>query len=230
MLVIGHRGAKGIAPENTIEAMQAAVACGVDGLEFDIQLTSDNIPVVIHDKNLHRTHGVRASVAQHTLRDLRELTPDKPIPSLEDVLDLFWGEIYLNIEVKSKGTGLATAKLIQQKYVKQPSDWDNCFISSFHYRELRAVRGHSPRANLAMLHNRNPFTFLAYQRQLNLSAIGFHRLYVNQLAVEIAKKLRLFTYAYTVNRPRGAVLLAQKQVDAVITDLPETILAVTKDL
>jgi glycerophosphoryl diester phosphodiesterase len=57
-----------------------------------------------------------------------------------------------------------------------------------------------------------------------LVAVGFHRLYVNPLALEIAKKAGLFTYAYTVDRPRAAYLLSQQGVDAVVTDHPDRII------
>ena len=59
---------------------------------------------------------------------------------------------------------------------------------------------------------------------VNLQAVGFHRLYTNPLATETAKKLGLFTYAYTVNRPHGAALLHRQGIDAVVTDYPNKIL------
>lgn len=225
MLVIGHRGARGLAPENTIESMHAAVAAGAVMLEFDIQITKDRVPVVIHDLTLRRTHGKSIRVNQLTARELADETADNnPVPTLEEVLDAFWGKIYLNIEVKGRGTGRATAHVLE-RYCKKPSDWENTFISSFAVRELRAVRKLAPHAHLGIIHNRNPFIFMAYYRQLNLAAVGWHRLYVNPLAVEVAKKLNLFTYAYTVNRPHAARLLVQQGIDGIVTDYPDKILA-----
>lgn len=229
MLVIGHRGACGLAPENTLASMHAAVAAGVLILEFDVQTTKDGIPVVIHDASLLRTHKKRRRISSLTAKELRILTTDcQPVPTLAQVLDAYWGRIYLNIEIKGKGTAAAVVRLLQE-YCDTNECWDNCFISSFSVRELKTVRALAPHANLALLHNRNPFAFLAYYRQLELSAVGWHRLYTSQLATEIAKRMGLFTYVYTVNRPSAAQLFAQQGFDAVVTDRPDIIHAATED-
>jgi glycerophosphoryl diester phosphodiesterase len=77
------------------------------------------------------------------------------------------------------------------------------------------------------LHSVNPFAFVTYQRRLKLSAVGWHRLHVNNLATAIAKKTGIFSYVYTVNRPEAAILLEQKGIDAVVTDYPDRL---SKDL
>lgn len=225
MLVIGHRGARGLANENTIESMQAGVDSGALILEIDIQLSQDGIPIVLHDASLLRTHGIRAKVRHLDYAQIKKITADGyPIPTLKEALDEYWGKVYLNIEVKSRGTGHATAELINRTFIKKQSDWQNCFVSSFSVRELKAAREISPKLNLALIQNRNPFAFLAYVRKLNLAAVGFHRLYTNPLATGVAKKLNMFTYAYTVNRPKGAIIMAENGIDAIVTDYPQKML------
>ncbi|OYW43922.1 hypothetical protein B7Z28_00400, partial [Candidatus Saccharibacteria bacterium 32-45-3] len=97
-------------------------------------------------------------------------------------------------------------------------------FSSFSAKDLKTIRKISPQANLSLLHGQNPFLFIAFYRSLNLSAAGFHRLYINPLALEIAKRAGLFTYAYTVNRPHTAYLLLRQGLDGVVTDRPDRIL------
>ena len=225
MLVIGHRGAAGLAPENSIEALRAGMEAGADMLEFDIRLTKDLVPVLIHDWRLLRTHHNSAAISQLTLKELRSQTEHQPISTLDEVLDEFFGVIMLNIECKSRGAGEVAAKLIAEQYVKKDDDWDNIIFSSFKGSELAVIRKISQHANLALLHNRNPFIFIAYHRQLRLTAVGFHRLYTNMFALEIARRAGLFTYVYTVNRPRAALLLAEEGIDGVVTDHPNRILA-----
>lgn len=227
MLIIGHRGAAGAAPENTLEALHAGAGAGADMLEFDIRLTQDRVPVLIHDNNLRRTHKKRFFIHSSSLATLQSATADtdNPIITLEEVLDEFFGKTLLNIEIKQRGTAKEIIALLNRKYIKKKSDWDLFVFSSFLAIELRALRKLAPHANLWLLHNRNPFIFIAYARLVRLDGVGFHRLYINDLALEIAKQSKLFTYAYTVNRPGTAVLLSRKGLDGVVTDYPEKILA-----
>ncbi len=225
MLVIGHRGAGGLAPENSMEALRAGVAAGADILEFDVRLTKDKIPVLVHDFHTLRTHHDTSLISHLTLEELKAKTKKQLVIPLETVLDVFFGTILLNIEVKGRGTGKVVAKLIKERYITSPRSWDNILFSSFRGSELGAIRRLSNKANLALLHTENPFMFIAYHRQLRLTAVGFHRLYVNRLALEVARRAKLFTYAYTVNRPRSALMLARQGLDGVVTDRPDTILS-----
>ena len=226
MLVIGHRGAAGLARENTIEALRAGLKAGADILEFDVRLTKDKIPVLVHDFHTLRTHRDTSIISRLTLQQLEDRLKDKdhPIIPLTKVLDMFFGVVILNIEVKGWGTGKVVAELIRDHYVKKADDWDNILISSFKGSELSNVRHVSEHANLSLLHAENPFIFIAYHRRLRLTAVGFHRLYVNTFALEIAKRADLFVYAYTVNRPYTALKLARRGVDGVVTDRPDTVL------
>lgn len=224
MLVIGHRGAAGLAHENTLEALRAGLEAGADMLECDIRLTKDGIPVLGHDFHNLRTHHNFSITSQLTLKELRQRLSTFPIVTLEEVLDEFFGVILLNIEVKGRGSGKAAVELLKKQYIKKPEDWDCLLFSSFHANELRTIRKMSKRANLSLLHFDNPFLFIAYQRTLKLTAVGFHRLYINSLALAIAKRIGLFTYAYTVDRPHAAVLLAQQGLEGVVTNHPDRVL------
>jgi glycerophosphoryl diester phosphodiesterase len=224
MLVIGHRGAAGLAPENSIESMRAGLKAGADILEFDVRLTKDKIPVLTHDFHNLRTNGDTSIISHHTLEELQERTKRQPIVPLTSVLDEFFGVALLNIELKGRGTGEVVAELVKKHYAKTKSAWDNVLFSSFRGPELAAVRTASKYASLSLLHSENPFIFIAYHRKLRLTAVGFHRLYLNRFALEIARRAGLFIYVYTVNRPHGALMLAQRGVDGVVTDYPDTIL------
>ena len=222
MLIIGHRGAAGLAPENTLEALQKGYDVGADMLEFDVQLTRDGVPVVIHDSTLLRTHRSGTFVRYSTHDSLREATAKgHSIATLEEVLDTFYGKVLLNLEIKSRGAASVVADMIKKRYIKKPSDWHNILFASFKVRELAKIRKVSKHAQLSLLHERNPFAFIAYHRSLHFTAVGFHRLYTNTLACEIAKQLGIFMYAYTVNRPRAAQLLLERGIEGIVTDNPE---------
>ena len=173
MLIIGHRGAAGSAPENTLEALRHGHSVGADMLEFDVQITRDDIPIVIHDSTLLRTHGRRHWVRFTSHESIRKATEKgHQIATLEEVMDEFFGKVLLNLELKNRGTAKAVIRLVE-RYVTQPEDWQNILFSSFKPGELLRIRQLCPQAELAMLHHRNPFLFIAYQRKLRFSAVGF---------------------------------------------------------
>ncbi|MDY6765132.1 MAG: glycerophosphodiester phosphodiesterase family protein, partial [Halobacteria archaeon] len=103
--IVGHRGAAGLSPENTLPSFKTAVALGVDAVECDVRESSDGHPVVIHDETVDRTTNGSGSVSEHTLSELKELNADgESIPTLGEVLDVLVGsEVNVRIELKEEG-------------------------------------------------------------------------------------------------------------------------------
>lgn len=219
MLIIGHRGAGNLAPENTLEAMRAGVFAGADMLEFDIRLTRDDVPVLLHDPTLWRTHKMRGRISSLTLAELRAKTKLHPVPTLAEVFDEFFGEVRLNIECKGKGSGKAAVALLEH-YAKKPADWDTVLFSSFFVKELRDIRTHSKEAQLGLLQTINPLRFTRLE-SLRLSAVGFFSITLSQRVLATAKKHGLMTYAYTVNSPAKMEKLKKMGVDAIVTNRPD---------
>ncbi|HEX6462317.1 MAG TPA: glycerophosphodiester phosphodiesterase [Candidatus Saccharimonadales bacterium] len=222
MLVMGHRGAAGLKPENTIAALRAGIEAGADIIEFDIRLTKDKVPVLNHDFHLVRTHGSMSLINMLTLEELQKRTAgsDHPIVTLDAALKECAGKVFLNIEFKQSRSFQATLPVLQ-KYITKKSDWKNYLFSAFSPAELLRIRKLVPEAQLSLLHRYNPFLFVRHMRKLKLAAVGFHRLNINDFALNVAKRLGMFTYAYTVNRPEAAVRLAQRGLDGIITDRPD---------
>ena len=224
MLIIGHRGASGLAPENTLEALEAGVEAGADMLEFDVRLTKDNVLVLVHDFHTYRTHKKLTLIRRTTYAKLLDVT-NGDIVRLEEVLDRYFGNIMLNIELKSKGSGKELVKLLKKHYIADMDDWQKILISSFKTTELSAVRKLALHAQLALLHSENPFTFVAVDKLLKLSAVGFHKYYTNKLALEIAKKAGIFCYVYTVDNPISAKKYLPLGIEGIVTDRPDILIA-----
>lgn len=225
MLIIGHRGAAGIKPENTLASLRAGMDAGADMIEFDIRMTKDNVPVLSHDFHLYRTHRSAALISTMTLKELRKRTAgsDQQFVTLEQALRECFGKTLLNIELKP-GTPAELVLPVLKTFITRKRDWKLVLFSSRKPKVLASIRKHAPHAQLALYHHLNPFVFLRYAAPLRLSAVGFHRLNTNKLAVEIARRLQLFTYAYTVNRPEAALRLAQQGIDGIVTDRPDLLL------
>ena len=127
-IIIAHRGASAIAPENTMPAMQAALDAQADGIEFDVQRTTDGALVVFHDDDLDRTSNGTGNIKDHSWEDLQKLDAGKwfdekfagtKIPRLEEFFD--WmknNEMLMFLELKSpwnyEGMGKSVADLIHQ--------------------------------------------------------------------------------------------------------------------
>lgn len=221
MLVIGHRGAKGLAPENTLESLRAGFDAGADVLEFDVRITADNAVILCHDPVIH---GCRISNST-----LKTIQAKGEVTTLESVLKEFFGKVLLNLEFKPQTGADIIYNMLAKKYIKHDDDWHSVIVSSFHVRPLLRLRKLDQSINLGLLHSINPFAFVTYHRKLNLTAVGWHRLHVNRLAIEIARKSEIFTYVYTVNRPKAAQILASRGIDAVVTDYPDLMDKLFKD-
>src|SRR4030095_11333732 len=112
-LIIGHRGASAVAPENTLAAFREAIAVGADGIEFDVRLTHDGVPVVIHDSTLRRTGGLSRRVGDMTWSEVAKVDvgswfsksfANECVPSLAELFTLFQsnnGNLYLEMKCDS---------------------------------------------------------------------------------------------------------------------------------
>lgn len=224
MLIIGRRGAAGLAPANTLSSLRAGMQSGADMLQCDVYVTKDAVPILLDDEILKQIQQLRVSPRSMSLQQLTTITPNhKPI-KLEKVLQLYFGRILLNLELKSSGGAQATIDTLQRYTDNKQHLWDNVLLSSFKVGELIAARRANTHANLALLHDLNPFAYITYHPFLGLTAVGFHRLHINSLALQIAKKAGLFTYAYTVNRPDAARRLEARGIDGVMSNRPDMLI------
>lgn len=225
MLVIGNRGASGLSRENTMAALAAGKRSGCDILHIDVRLTRDGTPVLLHDATLMRTHGISASVSQLHDGELFDITHAHPVPTLEKVLDAYFGKIILLIELRSRGSAIAVTKLLKKHCQSNHELWDTVILASHKASDLFTIRKMADAAPLALLHDNNPFAYIAYHRALQLTAVGFHRLHTNRLAHQIARRAELFTFCYTVNRPQAARIFESSEYDGIITSYPDRISA-----
>jgi len=101
-LILGHRGTIS-KPENTLSAFKKAIEAGADGVELDIQKTSDGVIVVSHDENLKRTAGIDFDIRKNTYDELKKISIEgEKVPTLSEVLDFIFGENKIvDIELKN---------------------------------------------------------------------------------------------------------------------------------
>lgn len=244
-LILGHRGAAGHLPENTLPSFQQAVDWGVDGLELDIHLTADGVLVVCHDEFVDRTTNGRGLIKEKTLAELKQLdagyhwTSDGgqtfpfrgqgfTIPTLEEVFAAF-PERWINIDMKQQEPPLVRPFIdLIHRYGRE----QDVMVGSFHAAAVDAFRRGLPEAaSVASL----PET----RRLFILSRLGLGRLYggggqavqpseyngrlhvVTPRFIQAVHRCGLALHVWTVNDPADMQRLAAWGVDGLITDYPD---------
>lgn len=152
-LIIAHRGASALAPENTLAAFALALKQGADGIELDVMLTRDKELAVIHDASVDRTTNGNGLVAEMTLADLRKLdagskfSPDfagEPIPTLRQVLELTGSRILVNIELKNYAHPLDALTECVIRLVQEMGLSQSVLLSSFNPLNLSRAKRLDP--------------------------------------------------------------------------------------
>lgn len=218
-LLLGHRGARRDAPENTFFAFDRALHAGCDGFECDVRLSADGRGVVCHDPALHDVE-----IAQSSFSDLLALRQAKSSPRsshgtaqlhcLEDVLAKYADCAFLDIELKAVGLEEATLQLLARFPAKR-----GAIVSSFLPEVLRRLAGLDAKLPLGFIFNNREA-----MRQWDLLPVSHlvprHDLLDQRLMNEFHAAGKQ-VFAWTVNRERQMYSLAKMGVDGLISDNPE---------
>lgn len=229
--LIGHRGARLLAPENTCSGMKAAAQHHIEWIEADVMLTSDLVPIIFHDHNLQRVTCQKGATDQHTWAQLKAIHVQPPrgsswpmdtIPSLAEWLDAARTlGVGLNLEIKPSQPKLAdiTARLmleVLQDYQDIP-----IVISSFNGAALETCLKTVPTYPRARLWDQLPGHWAHDARRLGVSAINLNDFKLRRHHVQQLKSHGLECYVYTVNNPARAHKLYQWGVSGIFTDRPD---------
>lgn len=233
--VIAHRGASGYAPENTLIAFKKARLMGASMIEFDVMLSKDRIPVVIHDSQVKRTTDGNGAVSELSLEELQSLDAGRwfkrkyageMIPSLQSVIEtMLTLDLFANVEMKPvKGeeaeTVAQTMCVINQYW---PMSRPELLISSFDYSVLEMVRSFSPDQPLGLLMHEWQPDWLEKAKKINCISIHANHRILTQKRIEEIKESGYLLLSYTVNRGRKARKLLKLGVDAVFSDYPDVL-------
>lgn len=218
VIAMAHRGFHDHATtENTMEAFQRAVDLGYLYIESDIHVTSDGVPVLIHDPDLARVGGGQEEVSDLTWSQLstRRLAHNEKVPRLEELLST-WPDIHLNLDAKVPEAVGAAARVITAAGAQE-----RVCIGSFSHRSVLAARGHLPRA----AHSASPLEVLRWRLG---QAIAAHALMIPRQSgpirlvtgrsVDRAHRRGVGVHVWTVNDADEMAQLIQLGVDGLMTD------------
>ncbi|MFP6626958.1 MAG: glycerophosphodiester phosphodiesterase family protein [Deltaproteobacteria bacterium] len=235
-LVIAHRGASALRPENTLEAFQLAMELGADGVEFDVQLTRDRVVVVFHDEVLGRTSSGSGVLAEQNFADLAGLDAGSwfgsdfggcRIPSLETTLSTLGGQGLMNIELKPRRSDAAspteTSVLVEKTVaaVIEKGLADEVVFSSFDYTALDQLRSLFAGARIAVLSvPKNMEEAFTVAGRLGAELINPHVAVTDRALVERAHRAGLGVGVWTVNEESEIKRIKSLGVQMLFTDHP----------
>lgn len=227
-ILIGHRGARGLAPENTLLALDAGIAAGCPWLEFDVQLHPSGHLFVLHDLTLDRTTSGKGLAADCDWYELRMLDAGQGqhLPTLDEALDLIDQRAGVNIELKTwSGTAAAVAECLRARLAE---GWpaNGFMVSSFHLPELYEFKQLLPEVPIAVLLCGVPLDWAACATELQARALNQSAEFVDARLIADAKARGLKVNVYTVNDAAEYQRLAAMGVDGVFTDVPDRLCAV----
>ena len=218
--IIAHRGTPRVHPENSLPGFAHALTLGVDGIELDVHLTRDGVPVVHHDPDLAAGPAPLAgrTILGLTLDELRthELAPGVPVPTLADVLELTAGRATLYVEVKAREAGQVVADLLGP-------DGDRTPVHSFDHRLSRGVRLRAPGIPVGVLSVSYLVDSVGAMRAADARDLWQHWSMIDAPLVDAVHADGRRVIAWTVNHPSRAAELAQLGVDGLCSDVPDLI-------
>ncbi len=235
--LIGHRGVRDLAPENTLQSIKKAIELNIKWVEIDVKISKDHIPFLLHDSSLERTTSGNGSPLNYKYSELYKLDAgswfDKKHknlypPTLKEILDLCsQKKIGVNIELKpNKGSEEANAVAIAELIMKHKFDCQY-FLSSFDWFSAIKIRELLPESYVGILINRfdqkNNFTkMLSKCNEHNFFSCGFNITIISDEVIKICKNYGMFITVYSSQNieKNEAEELWNLGVDSIFIDNP----------
>ncbi|HEY6186403.1 MAG TPA: glycerophosphodiester phosphodiesterase family protein [Pyrinomonadaceae bacterium] len=244
-LIIGHRGASALAPENTIVAFERAMLDGADGIEFDVRLARDRVPVVIHDATLRRTARIDGDVARLASTELsgidvgtwfnlrhpslsRQAYAQATVPALHQVFEMFGAsEATLYVEMKCERSESRALAASVADLVRAHEFFDRVVVESFNLDSIMEIKRIDPSIRTAALFEPKlvrPFpslrTMIERATHVRADELALHRVLAGRRITEEAGRAGMRTIVWTVDNPSWIRRAKRYGVHAIITNNP----------
>jgi glycerophosphoryl diester phosphodiesterase len=223
--IIGHRGAGGVAPENSRAAIERAISAGAQWVEIDVQETADGEVVVIHDSDLMKIAGVDLKVWDATLEKITAVDigssfdqnfHNERVPTLREILDLCKGRVGIIIELKSYGHG----QMLEQRVidlVEASGSVDEVQCMSLKAEIVSRLKTMRPQWRVGLLLS----LAVGDVRKIEADFLAVNARFATSQMVQKAHEANKLLYAWTLNDPVSVSKMVGRGVDGVITDYPD---------
>jgi glycerophosphoryl diester phosphodiesterase len=229
-LRIGHRGAAGTHPENTMASFRRAGEVGADGVEFDVHRTRDGHLMVIHDYWLDRTTTGTGMIRGLSLEEVRqadagvktgEQFAGERVPTLQELIRSTSPELRLFLELKAGSVHYPGIEEELVAFIRAEGVQDRVQVSSFDHKALRRLHGLDPNLQLGMLYGENLLDPVGMAKAVGASALHPVWEWVTPDMVEAAHVAGLQVNTWTVNLPEAVTMMRACGVDGIMSDFPE---------
>jgi len=239
IIITGHRGAGGLAPENTLAAIKLALDLGVDRIEIDVQQTSDNVIIVLHDRTLRRTTTGAGFVKNKTYAEILKFSAGykynryyikEKVPTLDEVLKLIDGRVQLLIETKYSFMYYPNIERHIINVIKNNNAKEWCKVISFNDRALFRIHKLDKEIRTGKLfvgkHANLPLSFDKGVNLKPLSRYGFvdeiivKHVYATKSIIDRVHGMGKELHVWTVNDADTIERLIERGVDGIISDYP----------
>jgi glycerophosphoryl diester phosphodiesterase len=218
MKIIGHRGAKGLAPENTIAGFKKALEHHVDAIELDVRVTKDGKTVLLHDGKLIDRAGNKLIVADHTFDELQQHKPD--LTGLEEAIACVNREVPLLIEVKP-GVPVKQTIEIVERFLKKGWTFDDLQFISFSFPVLKQLRKAFPEATIIVDEMWSGVRASWRARRLGTRHVSMYLPFLWFGFIRSVSRSHYYLYAFPLNDAVKAHRWAKYGLHGVITDRPD---------
>lgn len=193
-MIIGHRGAAGLALENTIESIKAAIEYNVAAIEFDVRLTADNRWVLCHDSTTRRVSDTDVKVRELTLSEIQQikLKNGEHIPLLQEVMGVV-GQTPVIIELKVEGGAEELFAVLNQ------FPGANVTIVSFHHQEIASIKAAHPQQRVYLAERTKPIEIVQLAKAFRVDGLDLYFWLLNPLTYWQARRANLEVMVYTLN-------------------------------
>ena len=222
-----HRGASLEFPENTLISFKEAIKKGTDRLELDVNMTSDNVLIIMHDKTLDRTTNGKGVVLETSFETIKKLDAgswknakfkDEKVPTLKEVFELAKGKVLLNLDLKDESVAIPMAKLAREMGMI-----DDIVITGTIPQSVTAIRSVEP--TISMFYElitedvlKNPKEQVLAIRKAHLSGCLLNFKGVNDIFMKECKKHGIAVYVYDVLKEEDMKKMIEAGVDGMMTD------------
>lgn len=241
-LIGAHRGSRSKRPENTLSALKESVG-HCDFMEVDVQLSSDKVPVILHDKTLTRTTNVKeiyktrvpyklsdfsyaelASLDYGSWFYANEIRPE-PLLTLKRTLEFIKeNQLFINIEIKDIHDSFSDNEVVSEilKEINDSGTHELILLSSFRHEYLPLCKKMQPVIpTAALVEKKHPKNLIKYLKSLNVDAYHFNDKLVDKKTVDILRDAGFYVNIYTVNNPARRQQLFDMGINGVFTDYLE---------